>query len=62
VQTERHEYALADDVAMRKTAVIPAHICFSSGRELIVSENFVIVCAGRKPGGRAKALPHVSLE
>ena len=58
VQTEGHEHSLADDVEMRKAAVVPAHIGVSGGRESIVSRNFVIVCAGRKPGGRAEALPH----
>jgi hypothetical protein len=62
MQTKRNEHSLANYVPMRKTPVIPAHVDLSSGRGLIVSGNFGITCAGRKPGGRAEALPHVSLE
>ena len=58
VQAEGHEHSLANDIPMRKAPVIPAHVDLSSGRGLIFSGNCVMVCAGRKPGGRAEALHH----
>jgi hypothetical protein len=32
VQTERHEHSFANDIPMRETAIVPAHVDFSSGR------------------------------
>ena len=58
MQTECHEHSFANNVKVRKAPIVPAHVDFSGGRELIFSGDFVMVCAGRKPGGRAEALPH----
>jgi hypothetical protein len=59
VQSEGHEHSFANDIPMRKAPIISAHIGFSGHRVFIVSGSFVIVCAGRKPGGRAEAPPHL---
>jgi hypothetical protein len=58
VQTEGHEYSLANHVPVRETAFVPTHVGCSGVRGWFVSEHFMTGCAGRKPGGGAEAPPH----
>jgi hypothetical protein len=59
VQAEGHEYSFADDIPMRESPLIPAHVVCSSGGGAIVSRDFVSGCTGRSPAAGPKPCPTV---